>query len=75
MYTTPLQGMQAAQLQVEQAASRIASFPASAAAGSDSVDISAEMIALLEGSDNFAANVKAQEVMDQITQSALNLVA
>lgn len=74
MHMTPIQGMQAAQLQVEQAASRIASFPASATAGSDSVDLSAEMIALLEGSNNFAANVKAQEVMDQTTQGAFNLV-
>jgi flagellar basal body rod protein FlgC len=66
--------MQAAQTQIEQSASRIASLPA-AGNGGDSVDLSAEMVALLEGRNNFAANVKAQEVMDENTQSALDMVA
>ncbi|MGH9584500.1 MAG: hypothetical protein ACRD4O_16375 [Bryobacteraceae bacterium] len=74
MYTTPISGMQAAQAQIERSASRIASFP-SAGVGADSVDLSAEMISLLEARNNFAANVKAQEVMDETNQSALNLVA
>jgi flagellar basal body rod protein FlgF len=65
--------MQAAQAQVEQSASRIANFT-SGANGADSVDLSAEMISLLEARNSFAADVKAQEVMDETTQSALNLV-
>ncbi|MGH9620463.1 MAG: hypothetical protein ACRD45_12275 [Bryobacteraceae bacterium] len=73
MYTSPLSGMLAAQDQVEQTASRIAHFPANSE-GADSVDLSAEMIALLEARNNFAADVKAQEVMDDTTQSALDLV-
>lgn len=73
MYTTPLSGMLAAQDQVERSASRIAGFPANGA-GADSIDLSAEMINLLEARNDFAADVKAQEVMDETAQSALNLV-
>ncbi|MGH9622349.1 MAG: hypothetical protein ACRD45_21920 [Bryobacteraceae bacterium] len=73
MYTSPLSGMLAAQEQVGQAASRIAGFPANSE-GADSVDLSSEMIALLEARNDFAADVKAQEVMDDTTQSALDLV-
>lgn len=73
MYTTPLSGMLAAQDRVERSASRIASLPANGT-GADSIDLSAEMIALLEARNDFAAEVKAQEVMDETTQSALDLV-
>lgn len=73
MYTTPLSGMLAAQDQVERSASRIGRLPA-AEAGGDSIDLSTEMIALLKARDDFAADVKAQEVMDETTQSALDLV-
>jgi hypothetical protein len=73
MYTTPLSGMLAAEGRVEKSASRIARLPASVV-GDDSLDLSAEMIALLKARNDFAANVKAQQVMDETAQSTLSLV-
>jgi flagellar hook protein FlgE len=75
MNITSLSGMQSAQAQVDRSASRIASLPAAAQQPSDSVDLSTEMVALLQGRNDFAANAKAFEIQDQTTQNVLNLVA
>jgi flagellar hook protein FlgE len=75
MNITSLSGMQSAQSQVDRSAARIASLPASAQQPSDSVDLSAEMVALLQGRNDFAANAKSFEIQDQMAQSTLNLIA
>ena len=75
MNITSLSGMQSAQSQVDRSAARIASLPASAQQPSDSVDLSTEMVALLQGRNDFAANAKSFEIQDQMTQSTLNLIA
>lgn len=75
MYITPLIGMQHAQSQVDRSASRIASLPLNVGeSGGDSVDLSAEMVALMEAQNSFAANAKALSVVDETTQSALSIL-
>jgi len=68
---TPLQGMSQASASVDRAAARIASLGTPAG---DSVDLSAEMVALIEGKNNFSANVKSAQTMDEMTQTLLNMV-
>ena len=68
---TPLQGMSQASASVDRAASRIASLGTPAG---DSVDLSAEMVALIQGKNDFGANVKSAQTMDEMTQTLLNMV-
>jgi flagellar hook protein FlgE len=76
MYITPLSGMQYAQSQVERSAAKIAATPSQAAesGAQDSVDLSAEMVALMEAQNNFAANAKALSIMDETAQSTLSII-
>jgi flagellar hook protein FlgE len=69
---TPIDGMQAAEAQVSQTAARIAGV-GTQKSPEDSVDLSAEMISLIQARDGFQANVKAQQVMDQVAQTTLDL--
>ena len=71
-FQTPLQGLDRASASLDVAASRIASIGQPAG---DSVDLSAEMVALIQSRNNFGANVKAAQTMDEVTQSLLNIVA
>ncbi len=68
---TPLQGMSEASASVDRAASRIASIGTPAG---DSVDLSAEMVALIEAKNNFGANVKSAQTMDEMTQTLIDMV-
>lgn len=67
----PLAGMNSASASLDRAASRIAE--ASSPAG-DSVDLSAEMIALIEARTGFEANVSVAKAEDQVNRSLLNLL-
>jgi flagellar basal body rod protein FlgG len=73
MNIAPLTGMEQAEGQLNQAASRIAALPA-AAQGADVVDLSQEMVTLLQARNSFEANVKTLEVMDEMVHTTLNLV-
>lgn len=68
---TSLQGMQKAESQVYTAAARIAAWPDT----SDTVDLSAEMVAMMSARDNFMANVEAAKTGDEMQRALLNLVA
>lgn len=69
--------MSAAEASVNRTAANIANFggSAQAPAGGDTVDLSADMIALIEARNNFAANVKAAQTEDQMTKTLLETLA
>lgn len=71
-----LEGMQNAQAQLEAAAGKIARLPAALQnpEPGDTVDLSAEMIALMSARDNFMANVGAAKSGDAIERALLNMV-
>lgn len=72
-----LQGLQQADAQLTNAASRIASAAALSPDGSnvDVVDISAEMVALLSARNQFSVNVATLKVANEVQQKAVNLIA
>ena len=65
-----LQGMQKASAQLDTVASKIAQWPDD----TDSVDLSAEMVAMLNARDNFMANVEAAKTGDELQRALLNIV-
>jgi flagellar hook-associated protein FlgK len=69
-FQTPLQGMDSASASLDRAASRIAAIGQPTG---DTVDLSTEMVALIQARDNFGANVKAAQTIDEVTQSLLNI--
>jgi flagellar hook protein FlgE len=68
-FSTPLSGMAQAETSVNQIAKRLAN-PAS-----DTVDLSAEMVGLMQGQNSLATNVKVAETMDEMTKTTLNIFA
>ena len=70
-FQTPLQGMDSASASLDRAASRIAAI---GHPSGDSVDLSTETVALIQARNNFGANVKAAQTMDEVSQSLLNIV-
>ena len=61
--TSSLQGMQRAETQINQAAQNIAQGPSSISAGpeGDTVDLSAQAVALIEAKNSFEANTSGAE--------------
>jgi flagellar hook protein FlgE len=73
--TTPLQGMQQAADRFQVAAERISRMPSLAASPPEDVlDLSSEMVALMESRNQFAANVKTARVADDMSRAALDLL-
>jgi flagellar basal body rod protein FlgG len=70
-FQTPIEGMDRASASLDRAASRIAAI---GQPSGDTVDLSTEMVALIQARDNFGANVKVTQTMDEVTQSLLNVV-
>jgi flagellar hook protein FlgE len=68
-FSTPLSGMMQAERTVNQVATRVAQ-PAS-----DSIDISSEMVSLLQAKNEMTMNVKVAQTEDQMTETALNILA
>lgn len=64
--------MSAAQQKLDQAAARIARWPGDGPA--DTVDLSAEAIALLEARNDNAANVSVARTADERDRATLNLI-
>jgi flagellar hook protein FlgE len=56
---------------LDRAASRIAAI---SQPSSDTVDLSTEMVALIQARNDFGANVKAAQTMDEVSKSLLNIV-
>jgi flagellar hook protein FlgE len=68
-FSAPLSGMTQAETSVNQIATRLAQ-PAT-----DTVDLSTEMVSLMSAKNSFAVDAKVVQVEDQMTQSALNVLA
>jgi flagellar hook protein FlgE len=67
-FSIPLSGLDRATSSLNQTASRLATGPA------DTVDLSAEMVALIEARNNFETNTKVIQTEDEMTRSLLNLL-
>lgn len=67
-----LAGMQAAEQKLSQAAARIAQWPGVPPA--DTVDLSAEAVALIEARNENAANVSVARTADQVDRATLSLL-
>ena len=68
-FQIPLAGLDRASAAVDRAATRIA---ASSTSPGDTVDLSAEAVALLEARNSFSANVKVVQAYDEMSRSFLN---
>lgn len=68
-----LEGLERGQERLQKVASRIARLP-QANTGTDTVDLSAEMVALLEAKNSFAANAKAIQTADEMQKSLFSLL-
>jgi hypothetical protein len=68
-FSIPLSGMAQAETSVNQIAKRLA------APASDTVSLSTEMVGLMQARNTFAMNVKVTQAEDEMTQSALSVLA
>jgi flagellar hook protein FlgE len=73
--TSSLQGMQQAETQLNQVAQTIAQGPfTSAGPEGDTVDLSAQAVAMIQAKNSFEANTAAFKVGDEMTQTLLKIV-
>ena len=73
--TSSLQGMQQAENQLNQVAQTIAQGPfTSAGPAGDTVDLSAQAVAMIQAKNNFEANTAALKVGEEMMQTLLKLV-
>lgn len=68
-FSAPLSGMTQAETSVNQVATQLAK-PAN-----DSIDLSSEAVSLMTARDSFAIDVKVAQAEDQMSQSALSVIA
>ena len=68
-FSAPLSGMTQAETSVNQVASRLAQPQ------SDSIDLSTEIVTLMQAGNEMAMNVKIAQTEDQLMQSAISLLA
>ena len=70
-----VQGMQRAEAQLNQAAQNIAQGPSSfSASQGDTVDLSAQAVALIQAKNSFEANTAAFKVGNEMTQALLKAI-
>ena len=72
-FSTPLAGMNATADSLNRVAANIANIGGSPAG--DSVDLSADAVAMIEAKNDFAANVQVVHTADQMTRALLNILA
>lgn len=72
-----LQGLEQGQVQLENAAARLAGAGAASPDGAslDTVDLSAEIVALMSAKNQFSANLGTLKIADQIQKSLLDVTA
>lgn len=72
-----LQGLDQAQAALESAATKIASVGTLSpdSPGVDSVDLSAEMVALLSAKNAFSVNIATLKVADEVQKSTIDILA
>lgn len=74
-FSIPLLGMSRACADLNQAAARIARAPLSASDPlADQIDLSFEIVALLQARDAFRANAKLAQTVDENTRTFLDLL-
>lgn len=71
-FTIPLTGLDRATASLDRTASRIAGVGQSAPG--DTLDLSSEMVALIEAKRTFQTNAKVIQSEDDLTKSLLNLI-
>ena len=71
-FSIPLAGMNRAETSLNTTANRLAGIGATAQG--DTVDLSAEMIALMDARNNFAMNAKVAQTQNQVAQSLINIL-
>ncbi len=71
----PLGGMAQAESRLNTVASRLARLAVPASAPGDTVDLSAEMVALTESKNAYEANVKAAQTFEQMSRTVLDILA
>jgi flagellar basal body rod protein FlgG len=69
-----LQGIQRAETQFNQVAQKIAQSPFSSGPQGDTVDLSAQAVALIQAKNSFEANTAALKVSDELTQVLLKSI-
>jgi len=69
--SAPLEGMMRAESKVMKVAARIAQTPEQG----DAVDLSAEMVALLQARNDYSANVNVARTLDELSRKILDVVA
>ena len=72
-----LDGLHRAEVKLEKAATRISSFGADSSGGAktDTVDLSAEMVAVMSARSEFSANLKSLETAGEEQKSLIDLMA
>jgi flagellar hook protein FlgE len=72
-----LQGLEQAQVQLEQSATRLAGAGTASPDGAnlDIVDLSAEIVALMSAKTQFSANLSTLKTADQIQRNVIDLMA
>jgi len=72
-----LDGLHRAEVKLEKAATRIASFGADSSGGAntDTVDLSAEMLAVMSAKSEFSANLKSLETAAKEQKRLIDLMA
>lgn len=73
-YAIALDGMSAAMGRFEKAASQMAKAGSSEATAGDVVDLSAEMVALLESKNAYTADVKVAATIGEMEKSTISLL-
>lgn len=68
-FSAPLSGMTQAETSVNQVATQLAK------PSNDSIDLSSEAVSLMTARDSFAIDVKVAQAEDQMSQSALSVIA
>lgn len=69
-FSTPLAGMERATTSLNQTASKIANL----STPGDSVDLSSEMVSLIQSRNDFESNTKVVQTEDEMTKSLLNMI-
>jgi hypothetical protein len=70
-----LQGIDQTEIQLEKAATRVASAGSLDATGSDTVDLSGEMVALLSAKNEFSVNLQTLKIADEVPSNVIDLMA
>jgi len=73
-FIAPIAGMANAVSRLDSAASRISRAGVTRGDAGDQVDLSAEVLALMESRTSFAANVKMVQAADEMERSTLSIL-